>query len=217
MAASPIVETVKTLLKVMAARFLLSLYLRLLQTVGVPTAARVPLHIAIFTMGIIAALWYFQESLLYVPTIRVPGAGAIKTPEDNPAGMRSPRDVSMHHEELRLETSDGVRVHAWWLPAPQDAVATAPTLMFSHENAGNMGLRLLEFQLLHQRLRCNVLAYDYRGYGFSDEAPINEQGLMRDARAAWDWVAAKAARREIDPDRLFLFGRSLGGAVRRPV
>ena len=58
----------------------------------------------------------------------------------------------------------------------------------SCRNAGSMALRLPLFQLLHSQLRCNLLAYDYRGYGESDDVTIGEEGLMRDAHAAWRWL-----------------------------
>ena len=134
--------------------------------------------------------------------------GSIKTIDDNPSGMRSPAEHGMAFEETRLVAADGVETHAWFMPAPGDSWF-APTLLFSHENAGNMGLRLHEFKMLHSRLGCNVMMYDYRGYGNSQTAKINEEGIMRDARAAWAWLLT----RPVDVTKLFLYGRSLGGAV----
>lgn len=90
--------------------------------------------------------------------------------------------------------------------------STAPTLVFFHGNAGNIGFRVPNFHSLYTQTRCNILAIDYRGYGESGdpEGAIDEQGLQRDAEAAWAWVKA---RPEIDQAKVFLFGRSLGGAV----
>jgi hypothetical protein len=51
----------------------------------------------------------------------------------------------------------------------------------------------------------NVLAIDYRGYGKSEGKP-SEDGLYRDARAAYDWLKAKTPAA-----RIVAFGKSLGG------
>lgn len=84
-----------------------------------------------------------------------------------------------------------------------------PTVLYLHENAGNMGMRLFNLRLLLTRLHCNVLILSYRGYGASSGAP-SERGLVADADAA---LRHLALRPDIDPARIFLFGRSLGGAV----
>lgn len=54
----------------------------------------------------------------------------------------------------------------------------------------------------------NVLAIDYRGFGDSEGTP-SEEGLIRDARAAWDWVIDGGARAE----DVALVGLSLGTGV----
>lgn len=40
------------------------------------------------------------------------------------------------------------------------------------------------------RLNANVLAIDYRGFADSTGTP-SEEGLLIDARAAWDWLLSK--------------------------
>ncbi|HET8759511.1 MAG TPA: alpha/beta hydrolase, partial [Nitrospiria bacterium] len=51
-----------------------------------------------------------------------------------------------------------------------------------------------------------VFAIDYRGYGRSQGKP-SEQGLYRDARAAWSDLTGDLA---VPPDRIVVAGRSLG-------
>ncbi len=54
----------------------------------------------------------------------------------------------------------------------------------------------------------SVLAIDYRGFGKSTPGLPSEEMAYEDARAAWDWLAAKY------PDRQrYIFGHSLGGAI----
>lgn len=72
-----------------------------------------------------------------------------------------------------------------------------------------MGFRLPNLQLLHAELEVNLIAVSYRGYGDSEGHP-SEHGLQLDAEAVLQH-ALKHPR--INKDKLFLFGRSLGGAV----
>ena len=102
--------------------------------------------------------------------------------------------------ERWFTTADGVRLHAWHAVAPEGA----PTLVWSHGNAGNIAGRAPVFHALASR-GLGVLAYDYRGYGRSGGTP-SEAGVYRDVEAAYDIVAHPGAR-------LVAFGESLGGAV----
>jgi fermentation-respiration switch protein FrsA (DUF1100 family) len=157
-----------------------------------------------------------QESVLYIPVIQ-----GIKTVDQNPEGMKSPTQAGMDFEDLMLDVpGDGVTIHAWFIPAkgakgPGMSVGTketAPTVLFCHENAGNIGLRMQEFTEIHNRLGVNIMAFDYRGYGASTGTP-SEEGLVKDAETALAWLHQQADEGNIDKKRIFLTGRSLGGAV----
>jgi uncharacterized protein len=102
--------------------------------------------------------------------------------------------------ERWLTSADGVRLHAWHAVAPEGA----PTLVWSHGNAGNIASRSPVLQGLAAR-GLGVLAYDYRGYGGSGGRP-SESGVYLDVEAAYDSVALPGAR-------IVAFGESLGGAV----
>jgi fermentation-respiration switch protein FrsA (DUF1100 family) len=62
---------------------------------------------------------------------------------------------------------------------------------------------------LHRRLGVATFLFDYRGYGRSEGSPSGK-GILQDARAARAWLAKRAA---VSPERLVIFGESLGGAV----
>jgi uncharacterized protein len=81
-------------------------------------------------------------------------------------------------------------------------------VLFSHGNAGNIADRLESIGLL-RRLGFSVLAYDYGGYGLSSGKP-SEQRIYADATAMWDYLTKT---RGIGPERIIIFGRSLGGAA----
>jgi abhydrolase domain-containing protein 13 len=54
-----------------------------------------------------------------------------------------------------------------------------------------------------------VLIIDYRGYGNSQGTP-SETGLKYDAKATLEFLMN---RKDINQEKIYVFGRSLGGAV----
>ncbi len=142
--------------------------------------------------ALVAIAFVFQDRLLYLPG--VPSRTLTATPAS----------VGLDFEEVTLETVDGVRLHGWHVPAR----AARGTLLFFHGNAGNISHRLDSLALFHE-LDLDVLIIDYRGYGRSTGQP-SEAGTYDDAEAAWRHLTAG---RGIDPRRIVVFGRSLGGAV----
>ena len=153
----------------------------------------------------VGLLYVFQEKLLYHPVV----PGLERSNRHNPRGMKSPREHGIPFEDLRIETEDGIRIHAWLMRPPSGQEARA-TVLYFHGNAGNIGFRLPNAKQMVEILRVNVLLVEYRGYGDSDDARPNETGFMRDARAA---LKQMLAREDIDPARIIAFGRSIGGAV----
>jgi len=148
-----------------------------------------------------------QESMLYVPCV-LPG---VQKPNDNPEGLRSPSDRGLTYEDVVLETADKLRIHAWFIPVTEGS-EQAPTILFFHANAGNIGLRVPNFAHIVDKLQANVFALDYRGFGHSDGTP-SEDGLIEDALCAWRWLCNAGSAGRLDVGRIFVFGRSLGGAV----
>jgi len=143
---------------------------------------------------------FLQRHLIYFPAREYHG---------------TPGDIGLHYEDVRFDTSDHVQLSGWWVPVRDSngANATAAatdrlTILFFHGNAGNISHRLEKLELLN-RMGCNLLLVDYRGYGRSDGQP-SETGTYLDARAAWEHVTQSRA---VSPDRIILFGESLGGAV----
>lgn len=115
-----------------------------------------------------------------------------------------PSDIGLRFERVSITTDDGIELAAWYVPHP----APLGTLLFLHGNAGNISDRLASIQLL-KGMNLNVLIVDYRGYGESGGSPT-ERGTYRDAEAAWDYLTRTRGE---SPDRVVVFGRSLGGAV----
>lgn len=107
-------------------------------------------------------------------------------------------------EDARFRAEDGPQLFGWYVRAVQ----TQAVILWCHGNAGNIIHRLENLRELY-RAGLSVLLFDYRGYGLSEGQP-SEQGLYRDAIAAHDYLVTQ---QRISPERLVLFGRSLGGAV----
>jgi hypothetical protein len=141
--------------------------------------------------GFSALLFFSQEKMVYYPQI---GREIRSTPDEH----------GLDYEPLTLLTPDGERLDAWFVPKER---AQASVLIL-HGNAGNMSHRLETIAMFH-RLGYNILIFDYRGYGRSTGQP-SETGLYRDAQTAWDYLVRQ---RGISPERIILFGESLGGAV----
>lgn len=146
------------------------------------------------SVGLLVA---FQEKLIYVPVV----PGLTKSYPITPARLR------LLYEDVWLTSSDGVRLHAWFIKLAPDC--RGPTIVFFQENAGNIAHRLEMVRIMLQRLQCNVFMLSYRGYGASDGFP-SQQGIINDSQAALDHLIQ---RTDIDKSRLVVFGRSLGGAV----
>lgn len=153
-------------------------------------------------LAIVLCLLYLvysnQEMLVYVPEL--PGVPR--------RVMLDPLQWGLKHEQITVRASDGIQIQTWLFLQPQST--QVPTLMFLHENAGNLSHRLDNIKALYDIIGCNVYIISYRGYGLSEGQPT-EQGLKLDAEAALCYICSR--NDIINPNRLFLFGRSLGGAV----
>lgn len=157
------------------------------------------LLLAALTLAYLAFLLLLRVSesrLLYAP-----GSSRTLTP--------APPGLGLAPERVEIPSGDGVSLVAWVIRAPATDTA-GRWLLICHGNAGNLsdagrpdhyaGLRALGL---------NLLAFDYRGYGESGGIP-SEAGLYRDAEAAYEYLRDTLG---IPPERIVLFGHSLGSAV----
>ena len=105
--------------------------------------------------------------------------------------------------DVSLTASDGVKLHGWWIAAPDAKLAT----LHLHGNGGNITHRGLSARTI-VAAGSSVLLLDYRGYGKSEGKP-SERGLYRDAEAAYDYLVSQG----YGPDQIVIHGESLGTAV----
>lgn len=125
----------------------------------------------------------------------------------HPRGL--PRDASPPPyagapREVFFETSRQHECHGLYWPAPSGR----PTVLYLHGNAQSV----FEWALVRDDLApldCGLLLVDYPGYGKSSGRP-SEPALYACGRAA---LALLCQQEGQEPERIILFGKSLGGGV----
>ena len=177
------------------------------RTMWKQTLRRIVLAILVPYGVFVVMLAFLQRSLIYLPT---------REAHIDPADAGLPAG-QVHN--VRVETADGLVLHGWHiLPDGRSAVdgagcdrelaAGRPLILFFSGNAANRRYRVPEFQVLTS-LGCDVFVFDYRGYGENRGSP-SEESLASDARAVWDYATQQ---RKVPPERILLYGESLGGGV----
>lgn len=137
-------------------------------------------------------LFVFQRNLMYVPHTDVPDPIQYQV-----------QDI---YELMQVETSDGLMLNGWYFHS-SDAQGTKTILLY-HGNAWHMGARAFKAKRYHAA-GYNVLLASWRGFGGNPGKP-SQEGLYRDARAYFDWLATAKNVREED---IILYGESLGTGI----
>lgn len=144
-------------------------------------------------MGVSALMWGCDR-VFYYPDARIRG---------------TPADHGLAFEDVRFNTADGVSLHGWFMPAILKPGETPRgTVIQFHGNAANLTGHY-EFGCWLPEAGYNFFVFDYRGYGQSAGA-VSRSGTIHDGEAALDYVRSRA---DVDQDRVFIIGQSLGGAV----
>lgn len=166
----------------------------------------------------------------------------IKHTRDNPVGYRSPLDRQMKYQEVTLkvdgpssaqvaeEPIEGDKqrqpvayipgvdtcIRGWYIyKDPSEAQIKQQNrrlMIFFHENAGNIGLRLDYFELAYKRLNCDIFVIAYRGYSDSDGVP-DEALIKKDMIHLNNYITSQFKHKYYHAGGIFIVGRSLGGAV----
>ena len=125
--------------------------------------------------------------------------------------VRAPASrFALAEQRVTYPSTGGVTLSAWIVPAASAAPASNMWLLVCHGNLGNIGYRQRpEFYALIRDLGINLLAFDYRGFGESTGTP-DERGLYDDATASYEYLTRTLG---VPPERLVIFGHSLGSGV----
>jgi len=123
---------------------------------------------------------------------------------------KTPAEYQLPFEDVYVDVNDGngknERIHAWWIPAGNPADRY---LIYLHGSALNIEANITHARRFHH-MGFSVFLVSYRGYGKSDGTFPTEGQVYSDAQAAWTYLVEQKG---IDPEAIFIYGHSLGGAV----
>jgi len=108
-------------------------------------------------------------------------------------------------QDVYLTSPEGRKIHAWWLTRGTDR----PALLLCPGKAGNLSGRGQTLLKMADRLDTSVLIFDYPGFGKSEGTP-NEPNCYDAGEAAIRWLRDE---QKVPPERVILYGESLGGGV----
>lgn len=158
-------------------------------------------------LGLIGMLAWLQRSLMYQG-------------RQGPVQVADAEDHADHLRECHVTAVDGVKLHGWLSlcdaespigrsePLSQLGTKGRYLVVMFAGNAGNRLSRVSQLDL-YNRLGCDALLVDYRGYAENAGAP-SEVNLLRDARSVWDYAVSTL---RVPPERIVISGESLGGGV----
>lgn len=147
--------------------------------------------LAVVYVGIVFVFWLLERTLVFRPS-------------SADESWRSPVDSATR--DVEMLSSDGTRLHGWWLPGPEPA---AGAFLVAHGNGGNLSHRGRLAADLRRTTRAGVLLFDYPGYGKSEGRPT-EEGCYAAGEAAFEWLTDKE---RIPSRNIVLMGESLGGGT----
>ena len=147
-------------------------------------------YVAIVVIAILA-----QRSLIYRPT---------KVKSLSVEGF-----VDLNADDVQIQIDDSLILHGWHFHGKSTAEFDQKFLVIYFP--GNGGCRegrqsdCCDFS----ELGCDVILFDYRGYGDNRGSP-SEAAFSSDARRIWTFATETL---KTPPDRIVLFGESMGGAI----
>ena len=143
-----------------------------------------------------ALLYLLQERLIFLPR---------SLSENTRNALRGIPEVV----EIEVRAGDGTRLHGW-LRHGTGGTGRRGLVIYFGGNAEEVSGQVLDADAVAP---WSLAAFNYRGYGLSEGRP-SEAALVADALVVYDRLAA---REDIDPDRIVVFGRSLGSGVAVPL
>ena len=122
--------------------------------------------------------------------------------------LSAPRFRGGSVEAVKIPTKTGAHVAAIVYRVPTEAQnESTRTIIYSHGNATDAGAMFPIQSILAHSLECNVVSYDYSGYGESGGVPM-EANTYTDIQAVFDYTVEKICSG--DGSRVVLYGQSVG-------
>ena len=154
------------------------------------SALRIGVPVVAVYASLCGFLWVKQRDLIFLPD------------RQHIAAPKAP------FQDVSFATSDGVKLHGWFVEAEGEPSAT---VLFCHGNGGNLSHASSAFDRW-TAAGFDVFAFDYRGYGRSEgeHADLTEARTYTDVEAAWRFLTETRA---LPADRIIVWGHSLGGGI----
>jgi pimeloyl-ACP methyl ester carboxylesterase len=111
-------------------------------------------------------------------------------------------------DDLRFDVDETghPRLDGWYIPAGSGSRYVTDTVLYLHDARGSLSDCVPEITTLHA-LGINVFAFDYRGFGLSDNTHPTERLIAEDSIAAWTYLTDT---RHVLPSHLIVFGSGVG-------
>jgi len=157
------------------------------------------------TLIIILTLVLIVFIILAVMTRGIATDTLYHPPEERPEMKENPADYGREFEKVSTETADGLTLFGWFIPGSNGA-----TIMIQHGSPGGRQDGLYEAQFLNQA-GYSVLLGSFRTHDECDGEIITFGFYeIKDVEA---WHNYLLGRKDVDPDRIGLFGESMGGGT----
>ena len=160
---------------------------------SVPTYQKILLLIALAYAVYCGFLYLIQDRIVF------PGARSVIFPPMT----SNPASPGVEKSWVKV---NGVDMETWFLPVPGSG--RHPTAIFAHGNAELIDHWPGELSAL-VRMGVGGLLVEYPGYGRSGGVP-SQDTVVKTFTAAYDELMS---RPDVDPERIILIGRSLGGGA----
>jgi len=147
--------------------------------------------IIVFALFIYILLYFLQDKIVFHPK---------NLNQENANWIQGKFPKS----EMQLRTADGKKLQGWFIKKGEEK---APLLIYYGGNAEEISWFIVNY--IDKFKNVSVASFNYRGYGSSEGKP-SEDALFSDALLIYD---ALAEREDVDPENIFVMGRSLGTGV----
>ncbi len=149
--------------------------------------------LALVYLTVCLLFWQGQWQILFHPA---------HPPAQDPPGV----------EDVRFGTSEAgqTRLHGWLLNAQPGTPAAGFTILYLHAmTIGSLSGTATDLEALHS-LGVNLFAFDYSGFGESQDVRPNEQRASADTEAAWQYLTGTL---HVPPASVVLYGEGLGASL----
>ena len=102
-------------------------------------------------LNFLGILYHTEDNLLYHPEM----------PSHSRVFVPVPSMFGLPYENVFVRSADGTLLHLFFIRQPGDQAAVAPTILFLHGNAGNMGHRYTNYRIERSLAEVSPLLHNF--------------------------------------------------------